>query len=105
MKRSVVTSLMAASVALATIVPPIAARAGEVYNREQYQEHRIYQGVRNGTVGPREYEVLQNQEARLNARRVEDLENHDGRLTPAEYRNLNRAENRLSHEIYRDKHN
>ena len=105
MNRFFVTSLMASALALPAIVLPMAAQAGEVYNREQHQENRIYAGVRNGTLSRREYDHLQNQESRLNAVRTEDLENHNGRLTPAEYRHLNRDENYLSREIYWDKHN
>lgn len=105
MNKIVLTSLMAASLALPAIVLPAAAQAGEVYNREQHQENRIYQGVANDSLTRREYDNLQGREAALNAQRNRDLVRNDGHLTPQEYRNLNRRENNLSRSIYRDKHN
>jgi hypothetical protein len=90
----------------ASIIAPLSAQAGEVRNREIRQEHRIYQGVRNDTLSPREYATLQRQEYRLNEQRNDFLHDGDGRdgLTHAQYRQLNREENRLSHNIYRAKH-
>jgi hypothetical protein len=84
---------------------PVAARAGEVRNREIHQEQRIYQGVRSGQLTTHEYDRIQGQEARLNDQRMRDLQRNDGHLTPQEYHQLNREENHLSHTIYRDKHN
>jgi hypothetical protein len=105
MNKTVMTSLMAAALALPALVLPAAAQAGEVYNREQHQENRIYQGVANDSLTRGEYDNLQTREASLNAQRSRDLARHDGHLTPQEYRNLNRRENNLSRAIYRDKHN
>jgi Ni/Co efflux regulator RcnB len=97
--------LLSAILCVATMALPLAARAGEVYDREQHQQQRIYQGVHNGTIGPREYRNLERREANLDRSRRYDLWKNDGRLAPQEARNLNRRENRLSHAIYRDKHN
>jgi len=89
---------------LAAVALPATAQAGEVGNRLGHQEYRIYQGVRDGQLSPREYERLQAGEARINDVRVEDLENHDGHLTYGEYRQLNRMENRQSNRIFWTKH-
>ncbi len=89
---------------MATLGAPLAAQAGEVAHREAVQENRIYQGVRNGSLSPREYDRLQRQETRLNNRRVEDLQNGNGHLTGAQFRQFNREENHLSGRIYRTKH-
>jgi hypothetical protein len=102
MYKSLLTVLCAASV-----LAPLGAQAGEVSHREVRQQHRIYQGVQNGTIAPREYAHLEQQEARLNAQRVRDLHDGDGRdgLDRRQYVQLNRDENHLSREIYRAKHN
>jgi hypothetical protein len=105
MNKFVLTSLMAASIALPAIVLPAAAQAGEVFNREHSQEHRISQGVANDSLTRGEYNRLQGREASINAQRNRDLSRNDGHLTPREYRNLNYRENNLSRSIYRDKHN
>jgi len=89
----------------ASLIAPIAAQAGEVSNREAWQEHRIYQGVRDGQLTAGEYGHLQRQEARLNDQRVNDLARNGGHLTGRQYQQLNREENRISNHIYRDRHN
>lgn len=105
MNKFLLTALMASALIVPAIVLPAAAQAGEVYNREQNQENRIYEGTRSGSLTRGEYDHLQNQETRFNDLRDRDLAHHDGHLTPREYRNLNHDENHLSREIYRDKHN
>lgn len=90
---------------LAALVAPLAANAGEVQNRIDNQQHRVNQGVRNGSLTRREYDHVQNRLATIQAQRNRDLRHNDGRLTPAEKRNLNRKENQLSRKIYFDKHN
>ena len=88
----------------ASICLPYSAQAGEVYNRVGYQEHRIYQGVTNGTLSFPEYAHLQSQEYRINQQRVNDLRSNGGYLTGYQYSQLNREQNRLSGQIYRTKH-
>lgn len=93
-----------AAICALSVFAPLCAQAGEVSHREIRQEHRIYQGVRGGSVTPGEYARLQHQESALNAERSRDLREGRPGLNRAQYRTLNRQENRLSHEIYRDKH-
>ncbi len=102
MYKSLLTVLCAAS-----IIAPLGAQAGEVRNREAWQQNRIYQGVQNGSISRREYAHLEGQESRLNAQRERDLHDGDGSdgLDRRQYAQLNREENHLSHEIYRSKHN
>jgi hypothetical protein len=78
-----------------SMLTPLAAQAGEVSHRETRQQHRIYQGVQNGSVSPAEYNRLEREEYRLNEQR----ERGGQRVK------LNREENHLSRQIYRDKHN
>lgn len=101
MYKSLIAALCAASV-----IVPLSAQAGEVGHRELNQQHRIYAGVKNGTLSPREYATIEQREARLNAQRVRDLHDGDGRdgLDGRQYVRLNREENHLSRTIYRTKH-
>ncbi|HEY0381621.1 MAG TPA: hypothetical protein VGC72_05430 [Candidatus Elarobacter sp.] len=97
------TKTLVAAALLASLVTPLAASAdGEVEQRIDNQQHRINQGVRNGSLTQREYRRLDHGLDRIEAQRRRDL--RDGKLSPAEYRQLNRAENRLSDNIYFQKH-
>jgi septal ring factor EnvC (AmiA/AmiB activator) len=97
------TKTLVAAALLASLVAPLAASAdGEVEQRIDNQQHRINQGVRNGSLTQREYRRLDNGLDRIEAQRRRDL--RDGKLSPAEYRQLNREENRLSDNIYFQKH-
>lgn len=98
-------SLLALACA-AAVLAPLGAQAGEVHNRQIRQEHRIAQGVHNGTLSPREAARLQYQEARLNLQRERDLHDGDGNdgLSQRQFTRLNREENHLSRQIYRTKH-
>ncbi|MEH1869843.1 hypothetical protein [Nostoc sp.] len=98
MKRFAYAALCAAVIFLPTV-----ASAQEVYHREVHQQHRITQGVENGSINKREYRSLERKEASLNAARRHDLRN--GRLTSRERQQLNRRENSISRSIYHDKHN
>lgn len=90
-----------AAICAVVIFCPAIASAGE-YRREVYQRHRIYEGVKQGTINRREFRHLERREAALDAARVRKL--RDGHLTPQERRQLNRRENRISRDIYRARH-
>ncbi|HLO85422.1 MAG TPA: hypothetical protein VK203_10515 [Nostocaceae cyanobacterium] len=87
------------------IFAPLTANAGQIQRREVRQEQRIYHGVRNYQISPREYRKLEQREAAINAQRQRYLRVNQGRLTPAQYRQLNQRLDRNSRVIYRYKHN
>ncbi|MBV8751103.1 MAG: hypothetical protein JO103_15455 [Candidatus Eremiobacteraeota bacterium] len=99
------TKTLLATALLASLVTPLAARAGEVENRIHRENARINQGVRNGSLTYGEYNRLDRSADRIQTERNRDLRRDDGHLTAAQYRTLNRQENRLSDRIYFDKHN
>jgi len=72
-------------------VDPGHPRVNQVNRREGRQQRRIANGVKNGSLSPKETANLERREA--------------GVQTKAEQRQLNRRENRISRSIYRDKHN
>ncbi len=79
-----------------------AAAAGPIVERAANQEGRIAQGIRSGSLTPREAARLEGREAHLN--RDIARARADGVVTPAERRALVREENRDSRAIYRQKH-
>ncbi len=97
-----ISGLSLTIIAAAVMLLPTTARAGEVLDREIDQQHRIEQGVRNGTINRQEYRNLERREASINRQRLYD-DRHG--MTPAEREQLNQRLNHLSHSIYEDKHN
>jgi hypothetical protein len=87
----------------AVIFAPLAAQAGPLNHRIERQEHRIYQGVKNGSLSPREYKRLENRTERIEADRLRAIHS-GGKLTTAEKRRLNQRLNRNSRAIYHEKH-
>lgn len=85
------------------VVDPGHPRVNQVNRREGRQQQRIANGVKNGTLTPRQTARLENREANLQNREQRDMAAHNGHLTKSEQRGLNRQENRISRSIARDK--
>ncbi|MEW6376663.1 MAG: hypothetical protein AB1502_12840 [Thermodesulfobacteriota bacterium] len=79
------------------------AEAGPFTRREARQQERIYRGVQNGEITPREYQCLEREQGRIEAHRQRAWA--DGRLRPWEAGRLTREQNRASRHIWRAKHN
>jgi hypothetical protein len=86
------------------VLTPLAAQAGPIQNRINRQEHRVYTGVKNGSISPKEYRQIEHREDRIEAARIRDIRS-GGKLTQSEKNRLNRRLNKLSRTIYHDKHN
>lgn len=85
------------------VVDPGHPRVNEVNAREGNQQQRIANGVKNGTLTPRQTANLENREANLQKSEQKDMAKNNGHLTKQEQRNLNRRENHISRSIARDK--
>lgn len=79
-------------------------RVNEVNGREQNQQDRIANGVKNGSMTPGQAAHVEGQEQHIENQEKRDMAAHNGHLTKAEQNKLNREQNRTSKEIYRDKH-
>jgi hypothetical protein len=90
-----------ASLSLALSSAP--ALAQSVNKRQVRQQHRIAQGIQNGTLTPRETAMLERQEARIDVLEAKDRRSGGG-LSPKERAELNRLLNSESHRIYVQKH-
>ena len=94
------------TVAAASLLIGTTARADDrIHDRKENQQDRIAQGVKSGSLTPRETAHLENKEAGLNKEIRKDRRANGGNLTNKEKAQVNRQQNRLSRNIYRDKHN
>jgi hypothetical protein len=82
-----------------------AAQDNRIQDRKENQQDRIAQGVRSGSLTPRETAHLENKEAGLNKEIRNDRRRNGGNLTNNQKSQINRQQNHLSRDIYRDKHN
>jgi uncharacterized lipoprotein YajG len=85
-------------------VDPGHPRVNEVNAREQNQQDRIANGVKDGTMTPGQAARVENREQHIENQEKSDMAAHNGHLTKAEQRQLNREQNRTSKQIYKDKH-
>lgn len=102
MKR-IVTGILAGALILGMTSATFAE--GRVATRQERQQQRIGNGVKNGSLTPKETSHLEDREAALNKEVRTDRKANGGTLTNQEKRQVTRQQNRLSNSIYRDKHN
>jgi hypothetical protein len=86
------------------VVDPGHPRVNEVNQREQNQQNRIANGLKNGTLNSKQATNLEKRETAVQNREKKDMAEHNGHLTKAEQRGINRQQNRISKSIYKDKH-
>ena len=94
---------LAAIVSLGLTLSSAPALAQNINKREAKQQHRIAQGIENGTLTPKETARLERQEARINELEAKDRKSGGG-LSPEERAELNRLLNTESHRIYAQQH-
>jgi len=101
MKRMILTMVAAGLVVGTTGV----AFADNIHQRKENQQERIGNGVKNGSLTPRETVNLEKKEGALNHEIHHDRVRNGGNLTNKEKAQVDRQQNHLSRQIYRDKHN
>jgi hypothetical protein len=108
MKRLILLAI--ASIVSTTVISTFPSQASadnyanNYINRISNQQQRINQGIRNGSISPREYTNLSKRENALKVAIVRDT--YDGRgLTSAERYRLNRRADNISRSIYVYKRN
>jgi hypothetical protein len=85
------------------VVDPGHPRVNEVNQREENQQQRIGNGVKNGTLTPQQTSNLEKREANVQNREQKDMAKNNGHLTKAEQNGINRQQNRISKSIAKDK--
>jgi len=81
--------------ALALSIPAIRASM-KVNRREENQQQRIGNGVKNGTLNSRQTANLEKRETSVQNREQRDMAKNNGHLTKAEQKGINRQQNRIS---------
>jgi hypothetical protein len=85
------------------VVDPGHPRVNQVNGREENQQQRIGNGVKNGTLTSKQTANLENRENNVQNREKADMAKNNGHLTKAEQNGINRQQNRISNSIARDK--
>ena len=80
------------------------AKEGEVSRRQERQQNRIGNGVKNGSLTPNETAHLEHRESNLNKQIRTDRQANGGKLTGAEKTQINKEQNGLRKRIYTEKH-
>ena len=76
----------------------------KIHDRKENQQDRIAQGVKSGSLTPKQTAHLENREANLNKEIRTDRKANGGNLTNNQKAQVNRQQNHLSKSIYKDKH-
>ncbi|HEY6302119.1 MAG TPA: hypothetical protein VIX14_03540 [Terriglobales bacterium] len=85
------------------VVDPGHPRVNQVNGREENQQQRIGNGVKNGTLTSKQTANLENRETNVQNREKADMAKNNGHLTKAEQNGINRQQNRISKSIAKDK--
>lgn len=102
LKLSISKILAGATLSLVLAAP---ALAQGVNARQDRQHHRIEQGMRSGTLTPREAARMQRRQASVAAQERRMRWRNGGHLSRHQRHVLNKRLNRTSRAIYRKKHN
>ena len=100
MKRMILTMVAAGLIVGTTGI----TFADDIHQRKVNQQERIGNGVKNGTLSPKETVNLEKKEGALNHEIHHDRVQNGGNLTNKEKAQVNRQQNHLSRQIYKDKH-
>src|SRR5215831_1571151 len=79
-------------------------RVNQINQRQENQQDRIANGVKNGKLTPGQAARLERGEQRLENNEKRDMAKDNGHLTKQDQRQLNREANHMSKRIYKDKH-
>jgi hypothetical protein len=87
----------------AGVVDPDHPRVNQVNQREQNQQDRIANGVKNDKLTPGQTANLEKGEQRLQNNQKKDMAADNGHLTKTDQKQLNKEANHMSNKIYKDK--
>jgi hypothetical protein len=100
--KNILSTLIAAGVMFG--VAGVSYGDDTIKDRKVNQQERIGNGVKNGSLTPRETGRLEHKETALNREIHQDRVQNGGNLTNKEKAQVNRQQNRLSKDIYKQKH-
>jgi hypothetical protein len=79
-------------------------RVNQINQREQNQQNRIANGIKNDKLTPGQAANLEKGEQRLQNNEKKDMAKDNGHLTKQDQKQLNKEANHMSNKIYKDKH-
>jgi hypothetical protein len=79
-------------------------KESKIKQRKESQQKRIAQGVKSGSLTPKETARIEHNEAKINKEVRRDREENGGNLTNKEKAQVNRQQNKVRKEIYNQKH-
>ncbi len=79
------------------------AREAVINQRQENQDKRIDQGVKNGELTKKEARKLEREQTHIE--KMENKAEADGKITKGEMRRIEKAQNKASADIHRKKHN
>ena len=85
-------------------VDPNHPRVNQVNRREQNQQNRIANGIKNDKLTPGQAANLEKGQQRLQNNEKRDMAKDNGHLTKQDQKQLNKEANHQSAKIYKDKH-
>lgn len=85
-------------------VDPGHPRVNQINRREQNQQNRIANGIKNDKLTPGQTARLERGEQRLQNNEKKDMAKDNGHLTKQDQHQLNEEANHMSKRIYKDKH-
>lgn len=102
-QKMTVSGLVAGALTLVTLPVLADTYSPGIDGREVRQQNRIYQGVNSGQITPREFRLLEREQARIRA--AEARMKADGRYTRRERYRTHQMLDRSNRHIYWAKHN
>jgi hypothetical protein len=78
-------------------------RVNQVNSREERQQQRIGNGIKDGQMKPAQVATVEKHDAKIENQEKRDMAKHNGHLTKAEQRKLNGELNKNSKEIRKDR--
>jgi hypothetical protein len=103
MNRMMISILTGALLA-GTATMSFAAGNGTIKHRKENQQKRVAQGVKSGSLTPRETGRIEHNESKINKEVRRDRRANGGNLTNKEKARVNRQQNKVSRQIYNQKH-
>jgi hypothetical protein len=104
--RRVIIGILTGTLLIGTTAMSFAAdeKEGTIKQRKENQQKRVAQGVKSGSLTPRETARIEHQESKLNKEVRRGRKANGGNLTNKEKAKVDHQQDKLSKEIYNQKH-
>ncbi|MFZ0726963.1 MAG: hypothetical protein WAM61_14355 [Desulfobacterales bacterium] len=101
--KAIKIQVILAAIALVFLLATVVSAGDRFQQRQNIQQQRIHQGLRNGQITKREHIHLTHQQR--NVKQFRNFAMRDGRVDRGERRTLNHFQDRAGRSIHDDRHN